>query len=68
MTEWIAVALGIAAAGGQVINLVMHLRIRVAILESRQELLKECDERYVAKDACNERHGRLPAPEMVRIR
>lgn len=48
--EFVAVGLGIVATVGQVMNYLLHLKLKAAILESEQKTLEKVEERYVRKD------------------
>ncbi len=58
--EALAAAMGILAVVGQVVNVVLHLRIRTAILESEgqmKEWVRAQLREYVTRDHCELRHG-----------
>jgi hypothetical protein len=70
--DYLAAGCGILAIVGQIANIILHLRIRTAVLEGKNDLLqsegrlKEWVEdkldRYVDKDICGLRH-RSPGTE-----
>lgn len=56
-SDWIAIAVAAFAAGGQVVNVILALRIRVAVLQSEKSTGEDCARTYVTKEFCEERHG-----------
>ena len=52
MSEYLAVGLGGAAALGQLLNYILHLRLKSAILESEQKTLEKVDQHYVRNETC----------------
>lgn len=58
--ELVTIGLAVLAAGGQVVNIVLNLRIRNAILEQDKEQREDTDERlnkYVLTELCKQIHG-----------
>jgi hypothetical protein len=53
------IGLGLLILLGQVINYILHLRIRTAILESEGKVLKQVDELYVRKETCRVAMGQV---------
>ena len=60
MTEGtVAILIALISLAGQAVNVVLHLRIRNAILEADKQATKEREERlkeYVLLELCDERH------------
>lgn len=48
--DYISGGLAVIAAGGQVLNLVLNLQLKNAILESERRIMEKADEKYVHKD------------------
>lgn len=69
MTEgMIAVAVSLVGMICTGVNVWVSLRLKAALLESKAQVLKEVEDRYVRKEVCDERHdGRQPRRRAYRL-
>lgn len=49
--EW-TVIVAVLAIGGQVVNVFLILRVRVAVLEMRNAIMDKADQKYTAAPVC----------------
>jgi len=48
---WTVVISGLAV-GGQLLNVILNLKLRAAVLESEQRVLEKVERKYHSKEAC----------------